>query len=284
MKSEDPYKMRPLWDALLEIYQEFAKICDRHGLRYSIAEGNAIGVFRHKGFVPWDDDIDVAMPRPDYEKFKEVAKQELPPNLVVWDSRDEPSWRYTFGKVQEIRKDKVLEVEKAVGRQQSNGLYIDIFVFDGLPSGWLARKIYKWKVLSLGCILRFRNSRLVGQTRAGKIAWLYGCMLSFFWPNTRSAEKAMATLRRQVVSVPFEGASTIWRAGSTNRVTMEFPSSIWNGVSKFEFDEAVVPVFNGYDCYLRIQYGDYMKLPPKDKQVPSHSLETRNPWWLGPTK
>ena len=79
------YGLRPLWDALYEIYEEFAKICDKHGLRYYAFAGTLLGAIRHNGFIPWDDDLDVAMPRPDYEKFIQISKTELPRHLNFVD-------------------------------------------------------------------------------------------------------------------------------------------------------------------------------------------------------
>ena len=61
MITEDKFGLKPIWEAILEIYDEFCKICDRHGLRYYVTDGNALGAVRHKGFIPWDDDIDLAM-------------------------------------------------------------------------------------------------------------------------------------------------------------------------------------------------------------------------------
>ena len=66
--------MRPIWDALLHVYEEFARVCDENNLRYYLAEGSAIGALRHKGFIPWDDDLDVIMPRPDYERFRQIRQ------------------------------------------------------------------------------------------------------------------------------------------------------------------------------------------------------------------
>ena len=64
--------MRPLWDAVLSVYDEFARVCTANGLCFFVGEGNAIGALRHGGFIPWDDDMDVMMPRPDYERFRKI--------------------------------------------------------------------------------------------------------------------------------------------------------------------------------------------------------------------
>lgn len=281
MKSADPFHMRPQWDALLAIYKEFARVCDKHELRYWFMEGNAIGSLRHKGFVPWDDDIDVAMPRPDYERFRDMASSELPDYLRFWDWRDMDDWRFTFGKIQDVREAKVLEVESAVGHKLSNGLYIDILVIDGYPEGRISRWIYDLRMLSYGSVVRYLQTTFMCQTLLGKFAWLYGCLCSVLL-NVHCIRRVQEKIDALMKSIPFETAKTTWRAGAAIRVTMTFPRAVWNGSVMKEFDEIEVPLPVGYDTYLRTQYGEYMTLPPKEKQVPSHSLPYRFPWWLGP--
>lgn len=284
MTNSDPFGFRPHWDAILDIYRKFAEICDRHGFRYWVMEGNAIGALRHNGFVPWDDDLDVAMPRPDYEKFIAVANKELPSNLRFWDWRDLDDWRFTFGKIQEVEEDSVLKVEKEVGHKLSNGIYIDILIVDGLPTGKWSRMIYEFKMLALGSVVRRRLTSFGCQTRAGRCSWLLGMICSWFISGRKIVLPVMKKIDALMKSCPFEDSKYTWRAGAAIRVTMEFPREIWNGAVWHEFEGLRVPLPAGYDQYLRIQYGDYMKLPPQEKQQPSHSLPYRFPWWLGPTR
>ena len=94
----DP-RLRPLWDAMLEVYKAFAAICDKHGLRYCADCGTALGAVRHGGFIPWDDDMDIQMPRLDYEKFASLAQQELPMGYAWIDRFNCRDYDNGFGKV-----------------------------------------------------------------------------------------------------------------------------------------------------------------------------------------
>ena len=154
MKSEDPFGLRPLWDASLGIYREIAKICERHGLRYYVTDGTALGAVRHKGFIPWDDDFDMSMPRPDYEKFKKIFMAELPPHLKFVDFHNTPEFGLLFGKVQDCRRDKIEALEKVVGFQLSNGLFIDIFPIDGYPRSRFVGKVVYFLSRIFGRIAR----------------------------------------------------------------------------------------------------------------------------------
>ena len=88
----DPKVLRKLQLAELEVFKDFIKICDENGLSYFLFAGCAIGVERHKGFIPWDDDIDIGMPREDYKKFLQIAKNELPDHLFLQTFLMGPGW------------------------------------------------------------------------------------------------------------------------------------------------------------------------------------------------
>ena len=110
----DP-RLRPLWDAILEVYKVFAAICDKHSLRYCADCGTALGAVRHGGFIPWDDDMDIQMPRPDYEKFASLAPKELPKGYAWIDRFNCPDYDNAFGKVIVTDKSKVDLIAKESG-------------------------------------------------------------------------------------------------------------------------------------------------------------------------
>ena len=122
------YDLRPIWDELLTIYKVYAAICDKHHLRYYACGGTALGAVRHKGFIPWDDDIDIFMPRRDYTQLIELAKFELPEGYSWQSIEVDPKYRLPFGKVWNSGKRTA----------------IDILPLDGIPRNriylifWLA--------------------------------------------------------------------------------------------------------------------------------------------------
>ena len=107
--------LKPVWDAVLNVYREVAQICDKHGLRYYLTDGTALGAVRHKGFIPWDDDFDMSMPREDYQKFIEIARNELPEHLKFVNWENTPEFTLLFGKVQDTRADFVKSIEAECG-------------------------------------------------------------------------------------------------------------------------------------------------------------------------
>lgn len=124
---------------LLEILQEFHQFCHRENLRYSLYAGSLIGALRHQGFIPWDDDIDVLMPREDYERlFHLYRTSPHPAYLELNDSRTRPGYFYPFMKLEDTRTIMIGKGKKRV----RIGLHIDIFPLDGMPKSLIAANAY----------------------------------------------------------------------------------------------------------------------------------------------
>ena len=185
MISEDNYNLRPIWDATLEVYREIVKICDRHDLRYYVTDGTLIGAVRHKGFIPWDDDFDMSMPRPDYEKFIEYAKTELPVHLKFVNWRNTPEFHLLFGKVQECRREVVCDLEKRSGLKMSNGLFVDIFPIEGYPKGRLGRACINILNFILTQDMNFRFMKWRDRSWKGRFLHPLGALMALLMPHLR---------------------------------------------------------------------------------------------------
>lgn len=286
MVSEDKFGLRPIWDASLAIYEEVAKICERHGLRYYATDGTAIGAIRHKGFIPWDDDFDISMPRPDYEKFKLFAKEELPSYLKWVDWHNTPEMSVLFGKVHDCRRECVQDVEKKVRHVLSNGIYIDIFPIDGYPESRIDRL---WIKICTGipkCIIRFKSMKLNQQSSKGCLVWLCGAVFACLMPWW-SKEKCMAFFERTLLKYGFDACEYTGRSCSLLTVLRRAPlkCTAWGKPTPHEFEDTKVVLPEDYDAYLRNEYTKwhYMTLPPESVRHPSHGYSWRCPWWLGPT-
>lgn len=240
MKMADAYNLKPVWDELISIYKAMEAICDKHGIRCYGAYGTALGAVRHKGFIPWDDDLDVVMPRRDYMLFLKVAESELPEYYRIKSPYNSPDYPYTFSKVVETRIDRVAEVQKRSNLALEQGLFVDIFPFDGYPSGVIG---FNWWLLKRAVLRRFSKMSLLEWEKwyqkydydtADCVHWLgdNSCVL-------KQRNISPKTLGKGVV-VPFAGT------------TIKIPSDC--------------------DTHLRGYYGDYMKLPPERSRHPSHQL------------
>ena len=254
----------------LDILDFFAKLCKENGLTYFLAGGTLLGAIRHQGFIPWDDDIDVMMPRRDYEKLKEVFPvHDYYTFLHYTNTHNYPK---AFGTINDSRTYKP---ERRIRKKcHLIGINIDIFPIDSLPDdkkeihlffneiSEMARKNFcitysygKSDSLLLTLkrnfgILLYRFMESIGLTSVDKMVKKYSALAQRY--NDKGTKMCAVT------------CSYIYGEREVNVKSDYYP------VSKtfFEGKEYCIPA--NYDAYLRGLYGDYMKLPPKEKQVPHH--------------
>ena len=132
------YDVDELHKRILRIVKAVDSTCKEKNLRYYIWAGTMIGAVRHKGFIPWDDDLDIAMPRKDYNLLLENAASWLPETFEFVCAEDDSSYPLPFGKIQDASTTLIERMHlKYLG-----GIYIDVFPIDGVPENWLARKLH----------------------------------------------------------------------------------------------------------------------------------------------
>lgn len=283
--KNDEYNLCPVWEAILDVYNEFRSICDRHSLRYYITDGTAIGAVRHNGFIPWDDDFDLSMPREDYEKFIEIAKDELPQHLKFVNWKNTPELTMMVGKIQDVRRDRIIAIEEQIGRMLPGGIYIDIFPIDGYPESRLEIFWVRLVTSILSSIIRFRCMSLKQQSRKGCIVWFLGACWSTLMP-WMTHKRCMNICEGFLLRHPFETSRNTGRASLRITLLNRTPlaKTVWGEPIRHEFCGLQVPLPHGFDTYLRALYGDYMQPPPIEKRQPGHVYSWRCPWWLGPTR
>ena len=284
--GEDRFGLQPVWEALIEVYYEFAKVCDKHGLRYYVTDGNALGAVRHGGFIPWDDDLDVSMPRPDYEKFLGIADRELPDNLKIVRWQNTPEYNMLFAKVQETRREYVEGIEKKSKRMLSNGIYIDVFPIDGFPTSKFDLVVGRMQFSLLKTMLRFQCDRFTHQTTKGKIVWLSGMFLTPFFPLLWGHDRILARMEKITRQIEYDKSPLTGRSWNDSGLLFypPHPKEVWGKPTKQKFGDQLLPFPEDLRGFLEIRYGDYMKLPPEGCRRPAHQYSWRCPWWLGPTR
>lgn len=272
--------LRPLWDALLDVYEVFADICERHGLRYCADAGTALGAVRHGGFIPWDDDIDIQMPRPDYEKFIEIAKRELPEGYA-WLDRDVCSlYDNGFGKVIVTNVKVVESVAKASGFPLNQGVFIDVFPLDGYPDSWLARRWRRVQNYLVDFRVKYNQGWHGNVTPRGKIAYLIGFSLLPFNYRVRNRCEQVAFYEKRAKRYSF-GSTKMCVSIGTSQYSDDKPYEVeYFGVPKMmPFDRIKMPVQENVDGYLKAKFGNYMQLPPECARHPTHGNTEIVPWW-----
>lgn len=250
----------------LKILLEFADFCKDNGLRFYLSGGTLLGAIRHKGFIPWDDDIDVCMPRHDYEKLLKIFPQEYK-KIYILRAFERGNFLCPFIKIIDKRS-KI--VSAYVDKNLDYSLWIDIFPVDGLPTDInLVKKIYKKADF-------FRRLLLLNFANTNKG---HSILKTGFKPLARLLAKIIGIERCLKV---LSKLARVYEYNNTDYVgcIVWGMYGIGERMLKSEFEKSVLVDFEGYkfptfscwDSYLKGLYGNYMKLPPIEKRK-THDME-----------
>ncbi len=264
--------LRPLWDALLEIYEVFAAICDRHGLRYCADCGTALGAVRHGGFIPWDDDMDLEMPRPDYEKFVKVVKCELPEGLRWVDRHVDHNYEHAFGKIMAIDSEKVAKISRLSGLDLSQGVFIDIFPLDGYPDSMLARVWRKVQSRLWEFQMKYDAGWKTCDTTMKKVFWIVGFFVASRRYKIRNCKELADAFEKRAKQYEFGSTEYCVSIGVSRFFDDKpYPVKYFGTPRRIAFDKVEMMVQQNVEEYLESIFGDYMQLPPPDRRRPAHA-------------
>ncbi len=246
----------------LKILKEIKRICVKYNIKYFLTGGTLIGAVRHKGFIPWDDDIDIAMLREDYDKFIDVCPQELGEGLLICNMQYDKSAGISQSKI--VLKETVFRSVQQRISGQENGFFVDILPYDNVPSNKLLATFY----------FRFFNFLLVLYSK--KLGYMNGTTplrrfvasmmkICFFWVPKE-------WLRKKILNYPYRlnKKETKYKAYLAGRygAPREFRSAyLFAGYTELPFEDDTFMVLKEYDAFLTELFGDYMKLPPPEHRV-----------------
>ena len=249
----------------LELLDAIDVFCRKEGLCYSLAYGTLIGAVRHKGFIPWDDDIDIMMSRPDYDRFRESFRV---PGYYLVDLAERDDCVETFVKV---CKEGTIMVDRNFGREIW-GVNIDVFPIDGAPSNGLEAH---YTVLNSIREKLFQICPYYKSVRKGRFPLLLKYLLKrirYFYPGS------FMSLKQKLVNgqkaIPYDQAETVgvYYAAEKTRTFMD--KEIYEQISSLPFEGRSCPALTQFDAYLTKLYGNYMQLPPVEKRVSHHAYDT----------
>lgn len=262
--KEAEYDLRPIRRAILDIYEEFRKICERNGLTFTASAGTVLGAVRHKGFIPWDDDFDVVLLRPDYDKFLAIVKDELPGNLEWCDAHTNPSFSLTFGKIVDRTPALIETLEQESRLKLPDGVFIDVFPLDALPSTRLG--LWCW------ALMRSIHRRMVW-SRTGIRGLCFRLARPFFGYGS-DPRKNLFRYMRWLSRGDSVKATMVGHAADGADLTKShwWPKEWFLHPKAIRFEDIMLPVPGDPDAFLKDHYGDYMKLPPEEMRVPTHYL------------
>lgn len=256
-------EQRKLWDIQLEILDVINQVCSENDLHYSLYAGSLLGAVRHHGFIPWDDDLDICMPREDYERFLNVWKDEEHPGYILQNKRNTPSFTQSFTK---IRKDHTtfLQFDWEKGRYHT-GIFVDIFPIDRMPVSSVEKRLFQWQCL--------RYQLYTREFIPPKASPVVKAVSSFFLKSAskEKRQKYLHNFEKKLLSLSGRKDLPEVAIESTATFNKELPSDLTDSYVRLPFEGKNYQCFAKWDEYLTLKYGNYMQLPPESERVWKHN-------------
>lgn len=268
---------RQLQQVLLDMYKDLLLVCDKYGLVPYLCGGSALGAIRHQGFIPWDDDLDIAMTRSDFNKLAKVFQRELGDIYILNAPNCSKNAKARFPKI--IKKGTIFREVGTVKDPELEGVFLDIFVIDNVPDNKFLRNV-KGGVCNAeefisGCVYDYENLDEVSKKYHKQSGHLFysirmtiGRLFSFI-PSSNWFHAIDKTIR--------------WRDDSSKDCTLgqgryHYFGEILPRETIFpprycDFCGIEVPVFHQVEYYLENIYGDYMQIPPVEKRESHHIIK-----------
>lgn len=263
MQKDDQQKK--LQNVLLDMLIWFNEFCQENNITYYLAGGTLLGAVRHKGFIPWDDDVDLMMDRDNYIRFIEVAKRSIPDHMHLQCQETDKNWHYPYTKIRLNNTACATEFSHRF-EDLHQGIFIDIFVQDKTSKIPLLSKIHQTQIRLTHAIVRYKwHKRYQLEKSSGTIAPIR--FMSLFYSLETAKKHNLSVIEK------YDKKNTGRLIDSTGMHASygAYPQE-WLGVPKYlEFEEHLFPVPFNYDGYLTYLYGDYNIIPsPEDRK--SHTI------------
>lgn len=249
----------------LEILQQVHEHCVRNKIQYSLAYGTLLGAIRHEGYIPWDDDIDIMLTRPNYDKFMRTFKHSY---LVAKCLECDKSFPLNYGKVYDTRT--VLQEQLTMSWE--NAIFVDVFCIDGIGTEYNQAKKFCKRIKNIhhyAIIKQLVVSKSRGLLKNLQLVALKSFLIIIPY---KQIIKYLVKLNKKYGFDNSKYVSDLsW--GDPNMV---FEKSLFSNYKSIVFENRSFLIIREYEVFLTAAYGDYMKLPPEDKRCTHHSFKA---WW-----
>ena len=258
MVQIDDHMLRQIQMIQLELLEEVDRICKKCKIQYSIIAGTMLGAVRHGGYIPWDDDADVALLREEYERFRHVVKTELDASRFYFqDHRRTRGYRWGYGKLR--RKQTLFLREYQEHMPYAQGVFIDIFPLDGVPDNYFLRCMKNFECFCVRKVLWSKVGQIADQSHIKRQV----CSLLAKIPE----DKIRRYYKRMVAGANRKKTQMV-------RILMFPTPNREYGYYRYWYEDTSDIIFEGkilqgirdYDGYLHFKFGEYEKLPPAEER------------------
>ncbi|NLL56399.1 MAG: LicD family protein [Clostridiales bacterium] len=264
MNNKDTILLQ-LQDCLYQMLVEFDSICKEHNLRYYLAYGSLLGAVRHGDFIPWDDDLDVVMPREDYDRLLKTYKEILPSHYDLHNYNNTPNYFLSFAKI--VNTDTTLvEIANKKNDYRVGGVYIDIFPLDGMGNCIRSARLRTKKATIYRIMIDSTTDMFEDKKRALWKQLIINITRLF---NTQKWQNRLA---RHLRKKSFNKSKYVSMSATSTKDKKIVKKEIFGEPKKIKFREHYFYAPQMIDEYLKTEYGDYMQLPPIEKRCSHHNF------------
>lgn len=265
---ENEKLMRKIQSELMPLLKEFKRICEKNHISYFLCAGSVLGAVRHKGFIPWDDDIDIGMLRSDYEKLIKIADEELSEGFLLMDGERSPNYYVTFAKV--FRDHTALVVGTNSHLKLHHGFYLDIFPFDVIPDTEEAQNEFYWRQKEVREVYTRMKKKKKYEGRNPVKKFIANS--EYYRLNLHSSKKMYQKVQSVMRCYEKENPKYIADLCAPYNKKLFFKYEDIFPTVDMEFEGEKYPIPGNYNVYLTTMYGDYMTLPPIEKRYVKHDI------------
>lgn len=246
------------------------EICKENNIQYFIYAGTLIGAIRHGGFIPWDDDIDIALTRDNYNRLLEILKKDKNCRYKLFDNSIQDDYFYPFAKLIDT---ETIVIEKSFKSIKNYGLFVDIFALDEVPAMEKLKRTHYKKIKRKQRLIFYYATKKFDKRNIIK----YVCKkLIKFYARKKGINKIL--LEYEKICTEYNNSSfnchlmlNNWSLSKYDRAFIE-SKAVNSGTKRARFENIEVNIPNDYDSILRSHYGNYMVLPPEDERI-NHCME-----------
>lgn len=256
----------------LDITMEIVKICEKHNIEYFISSGSMLGAIRHKGFIPWDDDMDIGMMRDHYDRFLSIAERELPPHLKLITFQNTPEYHYYLSRVADT--ETLVEEERMAEGEKATNVSVDVYPIDGSPNHPLLRKIYYFRVMYHRALMSLCYKESIDRKRKRSLPE----RILLFIMERIPVEKWTTPYKQKCRIDKLLRSNDVYRSKyigdimGAYRTKEMMPAEYFGKGAYYEFEGKKLRGVEKYHEYLTHMYGDYMTLPPAEQRKNHYKL------------
>ena len=269
--KDNTYGIAELQDKMLDILKFFISVCEQNDLRYWLAGGSCLGALRHGGFIPWDDDLDVYMPRKDYERLWSImGKKIVDDHYILCRTTESKNYHHRVMQIVDINTTFIHTRSK--NEDIEHGVYIDIIPIDACPNS----KCRRFAQFVNAVLFSICNIQQKPEYNGGKLTGIMSLGTKVLLGIVRSPKsrfKVWSKAEKRMTKYDWEKCSHIKCITSQFHELMTAFPKTWFGERKVQFEDIMATVPSDAEAYCKAMYGDYMSLPPEEKRAVRHHTE-----------